>query len=261
MSCDVYKHLYTTKAMQKNITLNTGIPYLVCFYASVQKYTVLKNEDIYAALEKRRTELGLSQAQVSIMAFGKADNSAFQSIRRGASPSVQKLEALAQALGLEFKFGGIANKNRNVDQVTIDGDAFAAIPRYSAEASAGAGADNGNAEVVETLAFRQDWLTQLGVKPGRACLLKVRGDSMEPTLRQGDLTLIDETRTRDFAGQVFALVDIDGMTRVKRLDLIDQATLALRSDNPDYQVELRRGQEMNRIKILGQVVWSGHAWI
>jgi phage repressor protein C with HTH and peptisase S24 domain len=83
---------------------------------------------------------------------------------------------------------------------------------------------------------------------------------MEPTLHQGDLTLIDETRTRDFSGQVFALIDIDGMTRLKRLDRIDQATLALRSDNPDYRVELRRGQEMNGIKILGQVVWSGHTW-
>lgn len=38
-------------------------------------------------------------------AFGRKDNAAFQALRRGSSPGVEKLEALAEALGLEFYFG------------------------------------------------------------------------------------------------------------------------------------------------------------
>ena len=63
------------------------------------------SNDIYAIIEQRRRELGLSQAQVSERAFSRSDTSAIQNIRRGSSPSVEKLAALGRALGLEFYFG------------------------------------------------------------------------------------------------------------------------------------------------------------
>lgn len=61
--------------------------------------------DLYALLEERRRELGLSQAEVDRRAFGKAGNASFQAIRRGASPSYDRLMALGNVLGLEFYFG------------------------------------------------------------------------------------------------------------------------------------------------------------
>ncbi|WP_306152321.1 hypothetical protein [Roseovarius sp. MMSF_3281] len=36
--------------------------------------------------------------------------------------------------------------------------------------------------------------------------------------------------------------------------------IVLTSDNPDHPTDIRRGEEMNRMKVLGEVVWSGHAW-
>ncbi len=66
---------------------------------------MLSAEYIYEVLEKRRSELGLSQAEVGRRAFGKADNSAFQSLRKGSSPSAEKLEALCEALGLILYMG------------------------------------------------------------------------------------------------------------------------------------------------------------
>ncbi|GIT85443.1 S24 family peptidase [Roseobacter sp. OBYS 0001] len=47
----------------------------------------------------------MTQAQVGKLAFGKASDTAFQNIRRGAWPSVDRLKSIGDVLGLEFYFG------------------------------------------------------------------------------------------------------------------------------------------------------------
>lgn len=60
---------------------------------------------IYSVFEERRAELGLSQADVGRLAFGKADNAPLQNIKKGSSPSVERVAAIAAALGLELRLG------------------------------------------------------------------------------------------------------------------------------------------------------------
>jgi phage repressor protein C with HTH and peptisase S24 domain len=236
------------------------MPYLAARRKIMHFCIMLSPEHIYEVLEKRRQELGLSQVDVSVRAFGRADNSAFQSIRRGSSPSVEKLEALAKAMGLEFRFGGVKEASVAESHLSIDGRDFAAVPLISAEVSAGPGAENGDSEIVDLLAFRHDWLKRLGVRTTNACLVRVRGDSMSPRLQPGDLALIDQGRTKVVSGRVYALNDVGGPTRIKRLELPEPSTLLLRSDNPDHPIEMRRGTDLNRLMIVGEVVWSGHTW-
>jgi phage repressor protein C with HTH and peptisase S24 domain len=198
---------------------------------------------------------------VSARAFGKADNSAFQGIRRGSWPSVQKLQALAVALGLEFNFGLPTAAAKTQETVVLLGEEdFSAVPLFGAQASAGPGAENGEVEVIAQLAFQRDWLKKMNVKPDQACLLRVRGDSMSPQLQDGDVALIDQAKSKVRSGRVYAFVDIDGQTRIKRLDMLDDRTLLLRSDNPTHTWEVRKSAELNRIKMIGEVVWSGHSW-
>jgi phage repressor protein C with HTH and peptisase S24 domain len=223
--------------------------------------TMLSLENIYETLETRRKELGLSQAEVSARAFGRADNSAFQGIRRGAWPSVQKLEALATALGLEYSFGQPKTRNKSPEVVVrIDSQDYASIPLYGVEASAGPGAENHGAEIVDELAFQRAWLRKMNVRPADACLMRVRGDSMTPGLRDGDVVLVNRGRTSIRNGRVYAFVDLDQQARIKRLERLDDSTLLIRSDNPDHTSELRRGTDMNRVEMIGEVVWSGHNW-
>jgi phage repressor protein C with HTH and peptisase S24 domain len=224
---------------------------------------MLTPQRIYEVIDQRRRELGLSQVEVSLRAFGRADNGPLQSIRRGSWPSVEKLAALAAVLGLEFSFGGLEKDDRPETHVILDSEDFAAIPLLGAHASAGPGVDNGvhgDIEVVELLAFRQQWLTSLGIAVRNACLLRVRGDSMAPRLEPGDLALIDKGRNTVRSGHVYAVNDINGETRIKRIDQPDPGLLILRSDNPDHLAEARRGHELNRLTIVGEVIWSGHTW-
>jgi len=166
---------------------------------------------IYDLIESRRRELGLSQTDVGLRAFGKADNTAIQSIKKGSAPSVERMAAIAEALDLELYLGKRRDNPQPPPALDLDGDDFAPILRLGVEASAGAGALNHDApEVVGKLAFRRDWLRKIGVKPDRATLITVTGDSMAPELRPGDLALIDQDRATWEHNKVFALVDLDG---------------------------------------------------
>jgi len=178
--------------------------------------------------------------------------------RKKDGPSLSRAKEICDALGLEFYFGP-PRATGPVETVILGNEDFTAVPRYDARLSAGPGADNGDAQVVEKLAFRRDWLARIGVAPSAAVLVPVSGDSMAPTLHDGDLALIDTNRKAVRTGQVYALTDLDGSTRVKRLDRLPTG-LILRSDAPTHPAEFRPIPDAARVAIIGQVVWSGHTW-
>jgi len=178
--------------------------------------------------------------------------------RKKDGPSLSRAKEICDALGLEF-YVGPPRPTGPVETVILGNEDFTAVPRYDARLSAGPGADNGDAQVVEKLAFRRDWLARIGVAPSAAVLVPVSGDSMAPTLHDGDLALIDTNRKAVRTGQVYALTDLDGSTRVKRLDRLPTG-LILRSDAPTHPAEFRPIPDAARVAIIGQVVWSGHTW-
>ncbi len=223
-------------------------------------------EALYALIEARRTELGLSQAQLSLRAFGKSDSSPIQNLKRGSSPSYERLGALADALELELYFGP-RRESGPIEHVRLDSKDYAHIPLHQALLAAGAGAHNDADTVIDHIAFRRDWLKNIGVTASSARLARVDGDSMQPTLFDDDLILVDtkaepprprirESRDRR-RSPIYALID-DGQARVKRIERPSDEQMMLISDNPDYPPELRQGKDIQSIKIIGKVVWWGH---
>ncbi len=110
------------------------------------------------------------------------------------------------------------------------------------------------------IAFREDWLNDLGVSSGDARLVTVQDDSMEPTLIAGDVVLIDTTRINVSTGLVYAFSDSDGQFRLKRFEQPSNDVVILRSDNPSNPLEFRQGKDLGRLVLHGEVVWSGHSW-
>lgn len=180
-------------------------------------------------------------------------------IRAGRIPSADKLEALFEAIGLEFYLGP-PRETHPTPSLDIDDTDFAAIPRYEAQLAAGNGRLNDDADPVEHLAFSRKWLVKMNVLASQACLVGVTGDSMNPNLHDGDLVLIDRRKTSVRDRRIYAVIDIDGSALVKRLEIIPNEALILRSDNPDHDTIFRNGTDMNRVQVLGEVVWSGHTW-
>lgn len=172
-------------------------------------------------------------------------------------PTLDKACTILSALGLELQIGPVPEAPPPA-VAEIDGEVFAAVLRYDAQLSAGPGAENRDGEPgVGAVAFRRDWLQRERISPGDAMVLSVRGDSMAPTLCNGDLVMVDRRKTVPVGRRIYALVGPDGEARVKRLEKLPEALL-LRSDNEDFPTELIPAQDANRIRILGEVVWWGH---
>jgi len=201
-------------------------------------------------------------------ALGVTDRGFRHYLQGNRQPSISKLIAIADLLGVtvdELVRPDLGSQGVGAEAghavIQIDGDEFAAVPRVAVEASAGGGAFNDEPEVVGKLAFRRDWLRKIDVKPEKAMLITVTGDSMSPDLEPGDLALIDQDRTEWEHNRVFALVDFDGGVRIKRILIEGKRGLVLVSDNAaNHPPEVRLGADANRVRPLGRVVWSGHRW-
>jgi len=134
---------------------------------------------------------------------------------------------------------------------------FVLVPRYDVSASMGNGAVIHSEQIVDHLAFREEWVrTELGANPKQLVLVSAIGDSMEPTLRAGDLLLIDRSTASVKHDAIYAFAT-DGELRVKRMQLKIDGSVVVKSDNPQYEAEMLTAAQAATLHIVGRVVWSG----
>lgn len=136
-------------------------------------------------------------------------------------------------------------------------EGFALVPRYNVQGSMGGGAVLHSEQVVDHLAFRTEWVrSELRANPANLVLISAVGDSMLPTLSSGDLLLVDksEYKIRDDAIYV---ISVNGSLLVKRVQLLLDGTVIIRSDNPAYQPQTVKQPDIEDLKVVGRVVWVG----
>ena len=132
---------------------------------------------------------------------------------------------------------------------------LATVPRRAARASAGNGSvtDVDDDAVVGYMAFEASWLRAIGLRPGNATVISVDGDSMSPTLVDGDLILVDTSLVERHVSGVYVIVK--GRTlHVKRLHFLLDGSIEIRSDNADYKTETMCGAEFDQLHIVGRMV-------
>ena len=93
---------------------------------------------------------------------------------------------------------------------------LAKIPVLSVAAAAGPGVANGEAMVEDHILMPRAQLRRIGVAPQNAHYIRVLGDSMEPTIADGAIVLID-ARQRRFKAEAIYAISLDGDVRLKRL--------------------------------------------
>lgn len=89
--------------------------------------------------------------------------------------------------------------------------------------------------------------------PKNMSLIKVAGDSMEPTFFAGDLVLVNHERNRiDPQGGIYA-ISINGEIMIKRIQVLyPHKKVKIISDNSNYE---SIGAEPDQLKINGKVIW------
>jgi hypothetical protein len=129
---------------------------------------------------------------------------------------------------------------------------WADIPRLPLGASAGPGTLAQDIAPTDRLRFSGRWLRQQGLEPGMLSVIEVEGDSMEPTLRDGDEILVDRSARPLRSG--LHVIRLDDVLLVKRLEPGAAGTIQIISDNPAYP---RTQRPRADVAVLGRVVWKG----
>lgn len=142
-------------------------------------------------------------------------------------------------------------------ELGADSDAAAPlvrVPRLDIAASAGPGTLVDAEPRLGTLGLDPALLARLSARPRDLSLIRAAGESMAPTILDGDELLVDrgDRRVRS-AGAVF-VVRHDGALLVKRVSRID-GRFRVRSDN------LAHGEFWaDTLDVIGRVVWLSRAF-
>jgi phage repressor protein C with HTH and peptisase S24 domain/DNA-binding XRE family transcriptional regulator len=131
--------------------------------------------------------------------------------------------------------------------VVLPGE-FVFIPQMAGTIRNGGLAPDDTTEM--RIAFRRDWIARKGY-PQNMSIIKIQGDSMEPTLLSGDLVLVDHSKDATTRGGLFAIT-IDQEILIKRIQPLRGSKLLVISDNEKYTT-LEIAAE--NIHINGKVIW------
>lgn len=136
-----------------------------------------------------------------------------------------------------------------------DNPDYPAVRRVKIKASAGVLGINLEQDVEDgaPIVFRKTWYEKYGYKPSNMLAVTVVGQSMEPTLWEDDLIVVNMASKEPKDGRVF-LVVYEGETGVKRL-MRDAGQWWLTSDNHDSRRFPRKvcHEDTN---IIGEVVYK-----
>jgi len=139
------------------------------------------------------------------------------------------------------------------------------IPYYDVEASAGFGRLATNAPPPEKFPLARRIFADLGISPAHTIIIRVAGDSMEPTLKSGDRIIVSTARGGMLDG-INVMVSY-GQLMVKRLATTPTGMISVISDNKEYRSEdvsitkfhFGPPEHDDQISIIGRVIYRLHA--
>lgn len=193
---------------------------------------------------------GVSLAGLSEM-IGRNSSYLQQFIRKGSPRKLEEGDrrVLARFFGVaESELGG-AEEN-SVPPSLSRGD-WIEVPRLPLGAAAGPGAFGSDERPFDSFRFSKRWLKEQGLSGADLSTIRVQGDSMEPTLNDGDEILVDRSQRGLRDG--IHVVRLGDALMVKRLAPAGPGRAMLLSQNYAYPpIEVA----LEEMEIVGRVVWK-----
>lgn len=219
-----------------------------------------------------RLEQVIAEKGMSIKALSDKTGIPYRSMQNYFSgerePNLDNLRKIVATLGVDanwFLFGGDTQTGvvAAVEEVCdvkghpVDLSEYVFIPRYRVQASAGNGRLLSDEDYMHSMAFRRYWVSKyLHADPANLAIISVEGDSMEPTLKDHDVIMLDTSR-RDPNVEGIYVIRLDDALLVKQVQRIP-GKIRVSSANPAYppfDVDLSNAVE--DVAIIGKVVWFG----
>lgn len=218
-------------------------------------------EDPRVVLERLIAERGENYADLSRLL---KRNPAYiqQFIKRGTPRKLDEEDrrVLARYFGIAEDMLGGPSAATPVFRRSRALPAVVTVPRLSLGASAGLGSLDEDERATGAMAFDANWLRHLGVQPQRVSIIRVDGESMAPTLNDGDEIMVDHDDGVDRLRDGVYVLRLDGVLMVKRIAMGPRrGVFSVLSDNGHYPdwVDI----DPSLVAIVGRVVWTGRRLI
>lgn len=209
-------------------------------------------EHVREELDRLLRERGSGYAAISRM-LGRNPSYIQQFIKRGSPKSLDPDDRrmLANFFGVdEHVLGGPENSSN---------DGMIEIPILDVQASAGFGAIAASENAYTRFGFDEHWLRALTpAKSTSLSIVRVLGDSMEPTLSDGDEVLVDASDHGSRLRDGIYVLRTDDTLAVKRIAIKPGARqITIASDNPAYPTW--NDVDTSEVHVVGRVIWFGRA--
>lgn len=177
-----------------------------------------------------------------------APNTISQIVNGHRYPSVELLEKIAEVLDISLpEF--FACKDATLPDIEF-------VPLVKAVPRAGTGGLETDGEQIRLYSFHSSFLLRKHGTVKTMRLFQVAGDSMEPTLYDGDMIMINQNECNVRTGYIYLLRMGDELM-VKRLETRPGGVLLIRSDNTSYDpIPVNVAELDGEIHIFGRMVWS-----
>ena len=200
----------------------------------------------------------------SVQVTGKSWKTLSRYATEGTEPPFSVVYALAVAAGRPISWvvgkemseaGGLPSvAGFNAGDDIYD---FTLVPRLGVSASAGHGLTALAEEITDRLAFKTDWLRDMGLSPDFCGLLTCSGDSQDPVIKDGALMLVDMRPDQPIRSGCFYIIVLEGDVLVKLINRRIDGSIELISHNPIYPKEIIDAHRLDKLHIPGRVVWAG----
>jgi lambda repressor-like predicted transcriptional regulator/phage repressor protein C with HTH and peptisase S24 domain len=179
--------------------------------------------------------------------------------RAGRELPSSALVSLARATGVRLEWLATGEGPMQADQEVVTTSAplpgYVLLPLMETRAATGNNGDLSGNHNVNVIAFSEVWLREtLRRTPQNLALLIASGYSMDPTIRDGDLLLVD-TAVRHIEGSEIYVLAIGGAFMVKRIQVCLDASVVMKSDNAFYDSEVVPADQVATLIVLGKVIW------
>lgn len=166
-----------------------------------------------------------------------------------ASGLATRVKGARVALGLDViveEVAGNENTENRISEVVL-------IPIRDVYASAGTGAENGDEPIIGHMQFPDAFARSWGRSLSKVEAVQIKGDSMYPTIADGQWTLIDRGDTDLVEGKVYGFRTEDGF-RAKRFQRAIDGAPMLVSDNRElYAPEKLSKAYLQRLLVAGRI--------
>lgn len=190
-------------------------------------------KDLMGRVKALLTERGISQA-----AFARALEISPQTLSAWLAsrnrPTVDHVARMCEVLRVSPSWL-ITGREDSVEHQSLVCEDCVSIPVFDVRASCGNGQVVERAAVVSLIQVNKSWVNRHcgDANPRALNVLGVTGDSMAPTLNDGDFVIIDTSATRIFTDAMYAF-SLDDDLFIKRIQRVGR-DLCIISDNDRYR--------------------------